>query len=321
MTRVFDLHCDTLTDGFNNDYSLRGNTAHFDLNRIPQHWGWCQTMAIFIRDKLRGQPAIDYFNEVYGYFLQQLELNCTTFEQARTPADITRIIESRKTAAVLSVEGGAVLAGRLEEISRLAGLGVRMMTLTWNGANEIGGGASSDLGLTDFGYAAVRELERCRIAVDVSHLNDRTLEDVLKTAQKPVLASHSNSRTICSHRRNLTDSQFEAIAEMGGVVGLNLCCTFIDDSCQMDAHPDNRQRICLLSQPEMLIRHIWHLLELGGEDVLALGTDFDGATIPAYIGDVAGVATLRECMLQSGLGEKLTHKLLYKNALDFLGRL
>ncbi len=316
--RAWDLHCDTITDGCRRGYGLRGNQAHFDLDRLPPEWGWCQTTAIFIPDQYRGQDAVDYYEKNYSFFCRQLEENSAKAEQARTAADVDRLLEKGKTALMLSVEGGAVLAGRLEMVERLRECGVRMLTLTWNGANELGGGVAADTGLTDFGRDALRELEAAGIAADVSHLNDRTMDDVLRSARRPVLATHSDSRAICGHRRNLTDDQFRAIAEMGGVAGINFCCPFVDPCGERQEGEPDRASTCARVLPDMLLRHIWHFLELGGEDAIALGSDFDGCTIPAFIGGAAGLATLRDCMLQSGLGEELTDKILFRNARRFL---
>ena len=318
--KVWDLHCDTITDGCLKGYGLRGNRAHFDLARLPDGWGWCQTMAVFIPDEYRGQAAVDYFEKNYSFFCAQAEENSGCASQARSAAEADAVIRSGKTALMLSVEGGAVLGGRLEMVERLRECGVRMLTLTWNGENELGGGTGSQAGLKDFGRQALRELEAAGIAADVSHLNDRTMAEVLRSARRPVLATHSDSRAVCGHRRNLTDAQFQAIAEMGGVVGINFCCVFVDPCGEPLAGEAADALVCPRILPDMLMRHIWHFLELGGEDAVALGSDFDGCTIPSFIGGVQGLATLRESMLQSGLGEELTKKILFRNAHDFLER-
>lgn len=311
---IWDLHCDTLTEGCQKGWGLRNNPAHFDLARLPHGWDWCQTVAIFIPDYLRGMAAIEYFEKNYLFFLRQLEENRVFAAQARDEREVEILLTEGRTALMLAVEGGAVLGGRLEQIFRLQECGVRLLTLTWNGSNELGGGAASEDGLTDFGRAGLRELERADIIVDVSHLNDRTFEEVLSLAHRPVLASHSNSRTICPHRRNLTDSQFRSIVEMGGLVGINFYLDFIVPQ-GVDQEAAGKKVL-----PEALIRHIWHFLELGGEDAIALGSDFDGCVIPDFIGEAAGLATLYTSMLQSGLGKSLTRKICFENARKFFQR-
>jgi membrane dipeptidase len=144
-----------------------------------------------------------------------------------------------------------------------------MLTLTWNGKNDIASGNDTADGMSDFGREAVRALEDHRIVVDVSHLNDAGFADLLHVATRPFVASHSNSRAVCPHPRNLTDAQFGEIRDRGGLVGINYYRAFIAD---VPAGKDVTF--------DQLSRHIDHFLSLGGEKVLALGSDFDGSDTP-----------------------------------------
>lgn len=306
ITPVLDLHCDTITNGLGRHYDLADGIARFDLGKIPDEFRWCQTCAIFIPDEYRGQAAVDYYERAREHFQRQLELYPQRIGQARTMTQAEALLEEGKTAAILSVEGGAALGGRLEMVQKLWDDGVRMMTLTWNGENEIGGGAATDQGLKDFGVEVIREMERLGMLVDVSHLNEKTFWQVVEKSEKPFLATHSNSRKVWDHRRNLTDDQFRALAERGGIVGINFCREFLAED------PD--------PTAEQMVRHIWHFLELGGEQCVSLGSDSDGAIMPSFLDSLSGVAVLRDAMLQSGLGEELTGKILYGNARDFLRR-
>lgn len=311
---VWDLHCDTLTEGCQKGFGLRNNSAHFDLARVPEEYGWCQTIAIFIPDSLRGVKAIQYFEKNYTFFLEQLKENRAWAGQAQDDQEVDALLKDGRIALMLAVEGGAVLGGCLEQVARLKECGVKLLTLTWNSSNELGGGCASEEGLTDFGRAVLRELENASILADVSHLNDRTFEEVLAMAHRPIIASHSNSRTICPHRRNLTDRQFQAIVEMGGLVGINFFLDFIVPRGMQREMSGNY----LL--PQELLSHIWHFLELGGENTIALGSDFDGCTIPHFIENVTGVATLWTSMLQSGLSDRLVRKICFENAHSFFKR-
>lgn len=134
-----------------------------------------------------------------------------------------------KTAAFLSVENGSAFADDLSRIGKTKRQGVCAVTLTWNGENELGSGNVTDRGLTDFGRAAVREMERCGILIDVSHLNDAGLADVFETAERPFLATHSNARAICTHKRNLTDVQIKEMVRRGCLIGLNYYGPFLRD--------------------------------------------------------------------------------------------
>ena len=220
------------------------------------------------------------------------------------PAEAGSCWEQGGNACFLAVEGGAVLAGRLEYVQALAGHGVRMLTLTWNGENELAGGAAVTGGLKPFGREALRRMEDNNIVADVSHLNDESFWNVIKAARRP--ATHSNSRLLCNVSRNLTDDQFGCIAERGGLVGLNFYTGFLRE---------DREHACM----EDILRHAEHFLNLGGEDVLALGSDFDGADMPHDLPDCGALPQLAQ-RLREAFGFTLTEKICYKNALDFWRR-
>ena len=323
--RFFDLHCDTITrergtvpaaNSFElreervKDVSLTGTGFHVDLDHIPAAWDWCQTFALFIPDRYRGQAAVDYFQRYADAFHRQMEVHRDIIRQVRTPAELEDALARGLRGAVLSVEGGAALGGRLEQLEHLWQEGVRMMTLTWNGVNELGSGSDSQMGLTPFGREAVARMEELGIIVDVSHLNDPGFWEVARMARRPFIATHSDSRAVRAHSRNLTDDQFQVIRDMKGLVGINFCTMFLADVEEGDTRVT----------PEQLMAHILHLLDLGGEDCIALGSDFDGATLPAFLEGTQSLGDLREVMLAAGLGEALTDKICFQNAMDFWKR-
>ena len=151
--------------------------------------------------------------------------------------------------------------------------------------------------------AAVRELERNRIAVDVSHAGEPLFWEVAERAQRPFLATHSNARALCNNPRNLTDSQFCAVRDRGGVVGVTFVRRFLDDS--WEAGVDD------------LLRHIEHFLSLGGEKTVALGGDFDGTDLPDGMTGVESVETLGDCMLRHNYPESLVQAIFFDNAYRF----
>ena len=222
----------------------------------------------------------------------------------RTAADLENTWAQGKAAAILTVENGSALAGQLDRVESLAQDGVRMVTLTWNGENELGSGNVTDHGLSPFGKRVVRALEEQSILVDVSHLNDRSLADLLETATKPFVASHSNARAVCGHRRNLTDGQIQEMAARRCLIGLNFCQDFLRAGSRPATMDD-------------LYRHVEHFLELGAEDCLALGSDADGADIPAELNSPAKFAGLYQYVLGRGLSPELADKIFWKNALKF----
>ncbi len=306
---LFDLHCDTLTRLHTGerlkpgDNRLCSNHAHLALERMGQ--GWCQCFAIFLPDEYRGQAAVDYFEDHYRYFLRQLEENPSRLVQVRTAGEIEAALACGKVAAMLTVEGGSVLAGQPSRVRRLAECGVRVLTLTWNGANELGSGNLTEQGLTSFGRQAIALLEQAGIVVDVSHLNDCGFWEVAELAKRPFIATHSNARAVHPHPRNLTDAQFCRIAEAGGLVGINLCTHFISD--QPD--PDFAQ----------LAAHIEHFLQLGGEHVLALGSDYDGADVPTWLQPGERLRELYP-MLCRRFGARIAERIFYTNAIEFFTR-
>ncbi len=180
-----------------------------------------------------------------------------------------------------------------------------MMTLTWNGPNELASGnVDPQMGFTDFGREAVKEMERQNIIVDVSHLNDKGMEELMGgLATKPIIATHSNLRSICSHKRNLTEEMFRYIVEHKGLCGLNLLHNFVSDEPKKDSKAE-------------LFRHVYRMLELGGEDVIACGSDFDGG-IESQMDNPALFASFGDYMVENGINRRIADKIMFGNALHF----
>ena len=323
---LIDLHCDTLTALTPEDAPLLAalqdparreqtvsvfaervravNTLdlpgrHFSLSAIPEEVRWCQCCAIFIPDELSPEESAAYYALHQRSFDRQMEALSERVRPCRTAADIEAAWAAGKTAAILTVENGSALAGRLERIEVLARDGVRMMTLTWNGENELGSGNATGHGLSEFGKEAVRELERAGILADVSHLNDHGLDGFLSVSTKPFAASHSNARSVCGHKRNLTDEQIVEMVRRGCLIGLNYSQNFLRSG----------ERPAVLDD---LWRHAEHFLELGAEHCLADGTD-----VPPGRDCPAAFAGLYQYLLDRGLSPKQADGILWKNALNF----
>lgn len=331
---LIDLHCDTLTALRPEDASLldalrdpaRRRDAfaaltdrvretdtldlpgrHFSLSALPEGVRWCQCCAIFIPDGLSQEEAVAYYHLHQSNFHRQMETLTAKALPCRTAADIGAAWAQGKAAAILTVENGSALAGRLDRVATLARDGVRMVTLTWNGENEIGSGSVTGHGLSGFGREAVQALEGAGILVDVSHLNDQGFEDFLSVARKPFAASHSNARAVCGHRRNLTDEQVREMAARGCLIGLNYCNIFL--------RPDGQPATL-----DDLWRHVEHLVELGAEHCLALGSDADGADLPPCLDGPEKFAGLYSFLLERGLSVPQAEGILWKNALNFFRR-
>ena len=323
--RIFDLHCDTLDrlalhasaeypafapqDGgvaHERMSSLADNDAHISLDAIGAY-AWCQCFAVFVPDELRGDAAWRFFEHVHAYFDDQMAAHADRVEQVRDVRRLPDVLESGKTAALLTVEGGAFFDGSsLERVERIAEAGVKMLTLTWNGENAIGSGYDTDHGLTAYGKRVVGAFEGEKIVVDVSHLNDRGFSDLCDCATRPFAASHSNARAVCGHKRNLTDAQIRAIAESGGIVGLNFCTQFLSD-----VHADPTR--------DDVLRHVDRICEAGGEDVLALGSDYDGCDVPSWLAPAGKVGSLH-ALIAEHFGMSVADKVCFDNALAFFER-
>lgn len=305
---IIDLHCDTATLCYEKGWEMSNNPhTHLSLHRMASMGGWCQAFAIYIPDHLRGEQAVDFYNRAYAFYRQQLQKYSHLVMPVSSFDDIDIAARQGKVAAMLTVEGGCVLCGDPDRVNLLAEQGVKMLTLTWNAANEIAGGQAEDIGLTDAGRRVIPRMEEQGMIVDVSHLGDTGFWQLMEIARRPVVASHSNSRTICPHPRNLTDDQFKAIVKIRGLVGLNFYEHFL-------AQPAND--LCF----DHLLAHIRHFLSLGGEDVIALGSDFDGAEVPAFIDRDTKLASFAQSMIKSGLSKGIVEKILWKNAYDFFKR-
>lgn len=301
---LFDLHCDTITVCNNKNKPLRQNDLHVDLSALPQGSRWAQAFAIFVPDRYRGEAAKGFFQENYAFYQEQMAKNADRILPVTNYAELQQAFAEGKFASILAIEGGAALAGELEMVDYVRECGVRLLTLTWNGENELGSGSATNQGLTEFGRQAVARMEEKGIIVDVSHLNDQGFADLCRIATKPFIATHSNSRSVCNHPRNLTDEQFCAIRDRGGLVGMNYYRLFIREDGVSNHISD-------------LTAHIHHFLALGGEDILCLGSDFDGAEIPDYLNDLDRVENLRAALLAEGLSETIVQKIFYENARRF----
>ncbi len=299
--RLFDLHCDTLGECLRTGKSLVRSDLQLDLERGRSFSRWAQCFAVWIPDELRGEEAVRYFDDAAD-LLEREAARCPQLCLIRSGAELDSL-EPGQCGAILTVESGAAVNGSLGELRRLYGRGVRMMTLTWNGANEIGGGVREPGPLTAFGREAVREMERLGMAIDLSHASERLFYDVAGRTRGPLVASHSNARSLCPHPRNLTDEQFCLIRDRGGLVGLNFAPGFLRSQGK--------------AGQEDVWRHAEHFLSLGGERTLAIGSDFDGTDLPEDIAGLGSMEALRGLFLRRGCSEALVNRIFFENAQEF----
>ncbi|MBQ3115068.1 MAG: dipeptidase [Clostridia bacterium] len=282
-----DAHCDTITRILDNNQSLFENDGHIDIKRMKD---CClQYFAIFIHPKYnpfdRFVKGINKFYEEYDEKYLQLVLNADDLGQ--------------KTGALLTIEGGSAIEGSIQKLHYAYEKGIRCMTIKWNGDNEL----ANEYGLTPFGKTVIKEMNRMKMIVDVSHLSDKGFYDVMGITDAPLMASHSNCRKLCSHKRNLTDDQIKKIIDCKGFIGLNFYPDFL---CEGKATVVD------------IIRHAYHILELGGEDVLGFGSDFDGVDhLPNGILGVQNMNNVMDEFCKMQLGQELLNKVFYRNLCNF----
>ncbi|TKB34309.1 MAG: peptidase, partial [Mesorhizobium sp.] len=236
----------------------------------------------------------------------------------RSAGDVREAMANGSIAAVFHIEGVEAIDPELAMLDVLHAAGLRSLGIVWSRPNAFGNGvpfrfpSSPDTGpgLTDAGKALVKACNQLRIMIDLSHLNEKGFRDVAALSDAPLVATHSNVHAICGHSRNLTDWQLGAIRETGGMVGLNFATGFLREDGRMNAD----------TSLDIMLRHIESLLQALGEDGVGLGSDFDGAMIPAVIGDVAGLPKLLDALAARGFGRALIEKIAYRNWLRVLER-
>lgn len=296
------MHCDTLTACYDSGESLAENNMQASLEKLNKSGCAAQCFAVFTQ----GGDAALRFEKYLAFFKSEIKKHGVL--QIRGSKDIAECMRSGKTGAILTVENLGFIGEDLSRIETLAKEGVKMASLVWNYENAL---ARPNLkfkdgmplfeerehaGLTPLGAQAVEMLDGLKIMVDISHLSDGGAQDILKNRKIPVVASHSNAAAACNIARNLSDGLIKKIADCGGVIGVNYCKDFLG------AH----------GTFEDILNHIKHTVNVGGEDVIALGSDFDGIPAPPQLENCLKIPALLE-FLQNALGARLTQKLCHEN--------
>lgn len=325
--KVWDLHCDTLSElryaeNDGRSLSFANNDLQMDLERMKQGDYLLQCFACFVNLGRKNENPLVSCMEMIDIFYRLLDEYAEDLVMIRTPEDIRALPGSGKIGAMLTVEEGGVCLDDIRILRNLYRLGVRMMTLTWNHENglawpnSVPGNAYNvwpcspvtDHGLTMKGFEFVEEMERLHMILDVSHLSDGGFWDVVKAAKRPFAASHSDARAICGHVRNLTDDMIRAMGERGCIVGLNYCASFLDPGTDRE-HVKSRIS-------DMAV-HARHLMDLGGEDLLALGSDFDGIEGDLEVRGAQDMPKLADGLEKAGFTPRQIEKIFYKNAMRF----
>ena len=276
----FDLHCDTPTECYNNNCAFLNNNLAVSDEKGSVFDNWHQCFAIWIDDKLYNPYA--YYKNVLNDFKAKLKG------------------AKKSLIPLFMVEGGCLLENEAERVYELENDGIRMLTLTWNGENQIASGAYASGGLKPFGRHVIELLNDCKIATDLSHLNRESFFDAIECARYPI-ATHSCCDSVNSHIRNLTDEQIEILVQKNGILGLCLYPVFLGEG---DIFFN-------------VYKHLYHLLDKGYENYIALGSDFDGAEMNEHLSDISKIPFLYDKLIDFGIEDSILQKIFFKNAYNF----
>lgn len=299
---LFDLHADTAWAMYRTAEPLRSNSLAVSLDKAQGYTRYIQTMALWTSPNLTNEEGYQHLLKM----VKNLKNDPSILDAEAELCSSCPSKDSPKASLMLSVEDARVLDGRIERVAELATLGVRSVIPMWSGETCIGGSHNTDVGLTDFGKQAAKEMLAHGMILDISHASIESSKDIfeISTASgRPVIASHSNAHAICPVSRNLHDWQIDAILSSGGIIGLNLYRAFLekDGSATLDS----------------IRRHIEHFLSRGAENALCLGCDMDGAELLDDIPDLSHLYRLAEHLLAHGYTQELVDGLFFENAYRF----
>jgi membrane dipeptidase len=321
---VADLHCDTLIQmkrGY--DFSERHNDYHLDIPRLIEGGVDLQVFASFLGSAKKEQSPFESVSASIELLKSEISKHSDRIAVCLTSGDAQKIKQSNRIAALLSIEGGLALDKDPANVERFYKKGIRLITIAHSKPN--GWCTSSEEkdasfhGLTDLGQEMITEMNRLGIIIDLSHSSDATVEEVLKVSKHPVIASHSNARSLCDHLRNLTDDQIKSLAKKGGMVGVTFVSQFLSaefgkasteywkkvpkDKAKAlpelflsEIREEEKQKRMQKFKPlldetgeklkalrpsvKTVVDHIDYMIKLVGPDYVGIGSDFDGMSMP-----------------------------------------
>ena len=312
-----DMHCDTLMVGLiqkKNTIQKLDNTQ-IDFSKLKNSPSKAQMFAAFLPQSEIEEwfgydhypDHLDLFNDMRDLLLRSIEEDSEHFAFVRTFDDIKANEDAGKISCILTIENSALVNYDMDMLKKLADLDVKVMALTWNDPNCFGQCNSEDselmkLPLTDFGREAIPVMNDLGIVVDVSHLNEGGFYDVASVTKKPFVATHSNAFALSPSPRNLKDDQIRVLADKGGISGLNFYGGFLNEDI------DNE-----VSTVERLCDHAMYMLNKGGEEFIAIGTDFDGGITDLEIPSCDHMEILFDALKKRGMTERQFDKFTHEN--------
>lgn len=357
---VVDTHNDVLSQvtlkGLNFENDLTGQ-AHSDLARWKRGGMDIQVFSVFCDERFGKDTAFEQANLQIDSLMAIIQRNPDRMLLVTSRASAAQAVRQKKLGCMIGVEGGHMIEDNPRYLDSLYRRGTRYLTLTWNNSTSWASSAKDEAagtvpnaaaGLNELGRSIVQRMNSMGMMVDVSHVGEQTLQDVLAVSTKPVIASHSCAFTLCPHPRNLKDSQVRAIAVNGGVIHLNFYSGFIDSSYMirkaafLARHAAERDSLQYLGKPDyeiedriskkypaeadalrpdlsLLLNHLDHIVRIAGVDHVGLGSDFDGIeSAPKGLDDVAAFPNLTKALFERGYRKKDIRKILGGNFLRVL---
>ena len=296
MIPYFDLHCDTLGVAFDKGLSLYSESLQASLSHSDSFSTYIQVGAFWSDYRYDNEECYVRYKKALNHARVQSIKEVKNHEDLKTGGYI------------LAIEDARIINGNLSRIYSLKNDGVKIITPMWKGENILGGAWDTSVGLSSFGTEAIKESLLCSIIIDVSHASEKSFYQIAELTQnhsKSLIASHSNSYSVCPHKRNLTDKQFDVIKEKNGIVGISLVPQHL-----------SLERADISS----FLSHIYHFLSLGGKDIISIGCDFDGTdSLPDGINGVSDIPKLYQSV-ENEFGRITANKIFYQNAFNFFIR-
>lgn len=308
-----DFHCDTATLILEQNQELKKNSLKIDIEKLQKGEALSQFFAMYI-DAAKVDSSYDYCLKMLAKFKNELEKNKESISLCQTYSDLEKAQHENKIAAFLSIEEGEAIEGSLDKLRFFKEQGISLITLTWNYENALGypnfEWRDQFKGLKAKGIEAIEEMNHLNMLIDVSHLSDGGFEDVLKHSKAPFIATHSNARAKTNHPRNLSDEMLKKLADAGGLTGINFFNNFL-----VNGELKDKMEIAKI---EDMLRHIKHIRNVAGVEVIGLGSDFDGIPNEVEIKDASQMSKLANELLKNDFSYDEVEKIFFKNGLRII---
>lgn len=281
--KYFDLHADTAYRCLGENLAFNDNALHITADKASVFDEWHQCFVAFIKDGIK--EPFEYYKKAVAFLKNEFKNKA----QNLTP--------------ILTVEGGFLIENDLSRVETMYNDGIRALTLTWNAENQIAGGADSDAGLKDFGKDVIKELNKFDIMVDLAHINKKSYYPALELADRPII-THACLERFNKHRRNVDDEQIKALVEKDGILGLCYYPLFLGEGDAL----------------ENIYKNVYHMLELGYEDNLSMGSDFDGCDLSEELADISYIPSLYKYLNSRNIDKEILNKIFFTNAYNFFNK-